>query len=77
LSNRVMKVEEARKIGLVDRVVSTSELLDECLSVSKLLSGYDESALFLARKSVLLGLDLPLQSGLKLEKRLAETLSMR
>ena len=76
LSNRVMKVEEARKIGLVDRVVSTSELLDECLSVSKLLSGYDECALFLARKSVLLGLDLPLQSGLKLEKRLAETLSM-
>jgi len=77
LSNRVMKVEEARKIGLVDRVVSTSELLDECLSVSKLLSGYDECALFLARKSVLLGLDLPLQAGLKLEKRLAETLSMR
>tara|TARA_B100001179_G_scaffold80587_1_gene56951 strand:+ start:2273 stop:2899 length:627 start_codon:yes stop_codon:yes gene_type:complete len=77
LSNRVMKVEEARKIGLVDRVVSTSELLDECLSVSKLLSGYDEYALSLARKSVLLGLDLPFQSGLKLEKRLAETLSMR
>ena len=75
LSNRVMKVEEARKIGLVDRIVATSELLDECMSVSKLLTGYDESALFLARKSVLSGLDLPLQAGLKLEKRLAETMS--
>ena len=77
LSNRVMKVEEARKIGLVDRIVATSELLDECISVSKLLTGYDESALFLARKSVLSGLDLPLQAGLKLEKRLAETMPTR
>jgi len=77
LSNRVMKVEEARKIGLVDRIVTTSELLDECMSVSKLLTGYDESALFLARKSVLSGLDLPLQAGLKLEKRLAETMPTR
>ena len=77
LSNRVMEVEEARKIGLVDRIVATSELLDECMSVSKLLTGYDESALFLARRSVLLGLDLSLQAGLKLEKRLAETMSLR
>ena len=77
LSNRVMKVEEARKIGLVDRIVTTSELLDECFSVSKLLAGYDESALFLARRSVLSGLDLPLQAGLKLEKRLAETMARR
>ena len=77
LSNRVMKVEEARKIGLVDRIVTTSELLDECMSVSKLLTGYDESALFLARKSVLSVLDLPLQAGHKLEKRLAETMSTR
>ena len=77
LSNRVMKVEEARKIGLVDRIVTTSELLDECFSVSKLLAGYDESALFFARRSVLSGLDLPLQAGLKLEKRLAETMATR
>jgi len=77
LSNRVMKVEEARKIGLVDRIVTTSELLDECMSVAKLLTGYDESALFLARKSILSGLDLPLQAGLKLEKRLAETMPTR
>ena len=75
LSNRLMEVDEARKIGLVDRVVPMSELLSECMSVSKLLSRYNETALALARKAVLLGLDLSLPEGLKLEKRFAETLS--
>ena len=75
LSNRLMEVDEARKIGLVDRVVPMSELLSECMSVSKLLSRYNETALALARKAVLLGLDLSLPEGLKLEKRFSETLS--
>ena len=76
LSNRVMEVGEARKIGLVDRVVPRSELLKECLSVSKILSRHDDSALILARRAFLLGLDLSLSEGLKLEKRFAETLSV-
>ncbi|MED5428020.1 MAG: enoyl-CoA hydratase/isomerase family protein [Chloroflexota bacterium] len=76
LSNRVMEVGEARKIGLVDRVVPRSELLKECLSVSKILSRHDNSALILARRAILLGLDLSLSEGLKLEKRFAETLSV-
>ena len=76
LSNRVMEVGEARKIGLVDRVVPRSELLKECLSVSRILSRHDNSALILARRAILLGLDLSLSEGLKLEKRFAETLSV-
>jgi len=76
LSNRVMEVGEARKIGLVDRVVPRSELLKECLSVSRILSRHDNSALMLARRAILLGLDLSLSEGLKLEKRFAETLSV-
>ena len=76
LSNRVMEVGEARKIGLVDRVVPRSELLKECLSVCRILSRHDNSALILARRAILLGLDLSLSEGLKLEKRFAETLSV-
>ena len=76
LSNRVMEVGEARKIGLVDRVVPRSELFKECLSVSRILSRHDNSALILARRAILLGLDLSLSEGLKLEKRFAETLSV-
>ena len=76
LSNRVMEVGEARKIGLVDRVVPRSELLKECLSVSRILSRHDNSALILARRAILLGLDLSLSEGLKVEKRFAETLSV-
>ena len=76
LSNRVFEVGEARKIGLVDRVVPRSELLKECLSVSRILSRHDNSALILARRAILLGLDLSLSEGLKLEKRFAETLSV-
>ena len=76
LSNRVMEVGEARKIGLVDRVVPRSDLLKECLSVSRILSRHDNSALILARRAILLGLDLSLSEGLKLEKRFAETLSV-
>ena len=76
LSNRVMEVGEARKIGLVARVVPRSELLKECLSVSRILSRHDNSALILARRAILLGLDLSLSEGLKLEKRFAETLSV-
>ena len=76
LSNRVMEVGEARKIGLVDRVVPRSEVLKECLSVSRILSRHDNSALILARRAILLGLDLSLSEGLKLEKRFAETLSV-
>lgn len=71
LSNRRVGAEEARRIGLVHSIVPKAELMDAAGEVAQRLAGLNPKALNLARRAVLEGMDMPLASGLGLERRLA------
>ena len=71
LSNRRISAEEAMRIGLVHNVVPKAELMDAAGDAAQRLAELNPDALGLARRAILEGMDMPLASGLGLERRLA------
>ena len=71
LTNRRIGAEEARRIGLVHRVVSAGTLMSEANEVAQRLAALNPNALALAKRAMLEGAEMPLASGLELERRLA------
>lgn len=71
LTNRRIGAEEARRIGLVHRVVSAGTLMSETNEVAQRLAALNPNALALAKRAMLEGAEMPLASGLELERRLA------
>lgn len=71
LSGRRVKANEARQMGLVNRVVPRAELLAEVDTIADQICGYDPIAVSCAKQAVIRGLDLTLEQGLELEARLA------
>ena len=71
LSNRQIGADEAMRIGLVHSVVPKAELMDAAGAVAQRLAALNPNALGLARRAILEGMDMPLASGLGLERRLA------
>ena len=71
LSNRRVGADEARRIGLVHRVVATEDLMSEAEETARSLAALNSRAVTLAKRAILEGMDMPLASGLELERRLA------
>jgi enoyl-CoA hydratase len=73
--------EEARAIGLVNRVVPPGALLDEAKKMAKKILSKGPVAIALAKKAIHEGLEMELKEGLKLEAKLFgelfETYDMR
>ncbi|MBS1838643.1 MAG: enoyl-CoA hydratase/isomerase family protein [Actinobacteria bacterium] len=69
LSGRAVDAEEARSIGLVDRVVD-GDALDAALQLAGVYARGPRAAIALAKRAVDGGLDLPLADGLALEQEL-------
>jgi len=76
LLNRWIDAEEARGIGLANRVVPRGQLLAKADEMARRIASHDPVALALAKQSVVLGLDMVLGEGLHLEKRLAMKLGL-
>jgi enoyl-CoA hydratase/carnithine racemase len=74
LTNRVIRADEAKRLGLVHEVVTKAKLLDRAGRIAKELAERDESALAAAKEAILAGMDMPLNQGLALEERLAARL---
>lgn len=70
LTGRIIDAEEAFRMGLVDRLVPEGEALQGALAIAKEIGKKSPFALRQAKKAVSLGLDLPIQDGLLLERRL-------
>ena len=70
LSNRRVGAEEARRIGLVHTVVPADALMNEADEVAHCLAALNPTALALAKRAILEGMDMPLVAGLELERRL-------
>ena len=70
LSNRRVGAEEARRIGLAHTVVPADALMNEADEVAHRLADLNPTALALAKRAILEGMDMPLVAGLELERRL-------
>ena len=58
-------------LGLIDAVVPSDQLIPEVDRIAALLASYEPAALRAVKRAVLDGLDLSLDAGLALERRLA------
>ncbi len=74
LTGRWINAEEAYRAGLVNRVVPRNELLPTTKEMAKKIASYNQTAIRSAKQAIRRGLDLPLNEGLELEKRLASSL---
>ncbi len=71
LTNRWIDADEALRIGMVNIVVPRNRLLAEAEETIRQITACDPKAVRLAKESVLRGLDLSLEQGLELERRLS------
>jgi len=77
LTGRRLNAEEACKAGLVNRVVPREELLRTVENIARQIASYNQMAVRSAKQAVLRGMDLPLNNGMELERRLASSLLFR
>jgi enoyl-CoA hydratase/carnithine racemase len=70
LTNRRLGAKEAFDIGLVTRLVTKDKLYEAADEIARKIASYDMAAVRNAKQAVLRGLDMSLQQGLDLEKRL-------
>jgi len=74
LTGRRINAEEAYRAGLVNRVVPREELLPTAEEIARKIVSFNQIAVRSAKQAVVRGLDLTLNEGLELEKRLASLL---
>ena len=68
--------QEALRIGLVNKVVKRAELLPAAYRIADDICSCNHIAVRCAKEAVRRGLDLPLDEGLALERRLTESVSL-
>jgi enoyl-CoA hydratase len=69
LNNRTLTAEEARQLGMVNRVVPLEGYLEEALRLAEEVAGRAPLAIRLAKQAILQAFELPLQHGLQAERR--------
>ena len=70
LSGRMMEVEEAEKLGLVSRIISSENFLDKVLEIAKEISEKSLPALIMAKDAVNSSYETSLSQGIVYERRL-------
>lgn len=65
---------EAYDVGLVNKVVPSTQLLATAQEMARKIMSYSHVAVSYAKQAVVRGLDLPLLEGLELERRFADLL---
>jgi enoyl-CoA hydratase len=63
----MIDAQEAYRIGLANKVVPLAELLDKCKEMAKKIMAQSSYAVSLAKTAINAGLDMDINSGLKLE----------
>ena len=71
-TGRHVDAEDARSIGLVNRVVPRDKLLATAEEIASKIVSHDQKAVRKVKEAIVRGLDMPLTAGLELEKTLAK-----
>jgi enoyl-CoA hydratase len=74
LTTRQMDAAEAERAGLVSRVVPTPQLLEEAMKAAKVIAALSPNAVMLTKEMVNAAYETPLSQGVKLERRLFQSL---
>ena len=74
LTGRWFNAEEARRLKLVNQVVSRGDLLPAVEKLANRIKVYNPMAISYAKQAVTRGLDLSLEQGLELEAHLGDYL---
>jgi enoyl-CoA hydratase len=74
LTGRMIDAAEADRIGLVSRVVPAERLLDEALAAAAKIAALSRQAVLMAKEAVNAADQSPLAEGLRLERRLFQSL---
>lgn len=69
-TGRQVKADEAMRIGLVNKVVDTTELLSYCLELAEQISGNSTSAISYGKQAMTLGTETDLAHALEMEASL-------
>ena len=67
---QIIKAEEAKNIGLINKVTTKEGLLDECLEMAKLISTKGQIAIRYAKNAINNGYEMNLDSAVNLESNL-------
>ena len=70
LTGRMIDAAEAERSGLVSRVVSANDLLEESMRIADKIAGFSLSSVMMAKESVNRAFEMPLAEGLRFERRL-------
>jgi enoyl-CoA hydratase len=70
----MMDAAEAERCGLVSRVVAPEQLMNEALAAAQRIASSSRMAVLMAREAVERSAEMPLQEGLRFERRLFEVL---
>lgn len=73
LTGRMIGADEAERCGLVSRVVPADELLDEALRVGEQIAELSRPMVMMTKEAVNRAYDTPLTEGIKVERRLAQS----
>jgi enoyl-CoA hydratase/carnithine racemase len=74
LTGRWLNAKEAKRMKLVNRVLPIQELHAEAEKLAQRIKDYDPRAIICAKQAIIRGLDMSLEEGLSLEKRLGQSL---
>ncbi len=77
LTNRWVGGEEAYALGLVQRIVPREKLWPTADEMARRISSYDPVGVRADKRALLQGLDLPLEEGMALERRLSFQVASR
>ncbi|UJP10032.1 enoyl-CoA hydratase-related protein [Microbacterium sp. KUDC0406] len=69
LSGRLVKAEEAERIGLVSRVVPASDLLDEATTLADTIASKSLPSVYAAKATLDAAMETPLAEGLEVERQ--------
>src|SRR3954468_24675796 len=69
LTGRMVPVDEAHAMGLVNEVVAPGGALDRALEIAQALASFPQETMLADRRAAIEGIGLPFAEGLKLEAR--------
>jgi len=74
LTGRMMEAEEAERCGLVSRLVSAEQLMDEAMLAARQIAGFERASVYAAKEMVDRAYETTLGEGIRFERRMFQAL---